>query len=134
MFAFIGNIGTWELAIILLLVLVVVGPSKLPEVARTLGKGVSEFRKITSGLKKDFQEAVKLDDIMESTPGTSASEINISSPVQKDEKVQEKIYEKESKDTAEEQQLSSEKQSSAHTDKNETEQIANEDNETTTNL
>jgi len=55
------NIGPWELGLILLVALIVVGPGKLPEVARAIGKGLHEFKKVTSGYKKEFQEA--LDDM-----------------------------------------------------------------------
>ena len=42
------NIGPGELILILLIALVVLGPSKLPEVASSLGKSVREFRKAAS--------------------------------------------------------------------------------------
>lgn len=59
-----GNIGPWELILILLIALIVVGPGKLPDVARSLGKGLNEFKKATSGVRKEFEDAVK----MEETP------------------------------------------------------------------
>ncbi|HNX93033.1 MAG TPA: Sec-independent protein translocase protein TatB [Syntrophomonas sp.] len=58
-----GNIGPWELLLILLIALIVVGPGKLPDVARSLGKGLSEFKKVTTGVRKEFQDAVNLDDL-----------------------------------------------------------------------
>ncbi len=45
------GIGTTEVLIILAVALVVIGPSKLPELARTLGKGMAEFRRMSSDLK-----------------------------------------------------------------------------------
>jgi sec-independent protein translocase protein TatA len=39
-----GSIGPQELLIVLVIALVVLGPSKLPEMARSLGKGVREFK------------------------------------------------------------------------------------------
>jgi TatA/E family protein of Tat protein translocase len=48
MFGFIGNIGPWELIFILLIALIVVGPGKLPEVAKGIGKATREFKKATS--------------------------------------------------------------------------------------
>lgn len=62
MFAFIGNIGPWELMIILLIALIVVGPGKLPEVAKGLGKAFHDFKKATAGVQQEFQEAVRFDD------------------------------------------------------------------------
>jgi sec-independent protein translocase protein TatA len=52
------NIGPWELALILLVALIVVGPGKLPELAKSIGKGINEFKKVTSGYKKELQDAM----------------------------------------------------------------------------
>ena len=45
------GIGMTELIIILAVALIIIGPKKLPELARTLGKGLAEFRRATSDLK-----------------------------------------------------------------------------------
>ena len=42
--AFIGGLGPWELGIILMLVLVVFGAGKLPQVFETFGVGIKKFR------------------------------------------------------------------------------------------
>jgi len=52
------NLGPWEVGLILVVALIVVGPGKLPEVAKAIGKGMNEFKKVTAGYKKDFQEAM----------------------------------------------------------------------------
>ncbi len=44
-----GSIGPLELAIVLAIALVVLGPSKLPEVGRSVGRGMREFRESVSG-------------------------------------------------------------------------------------
>lgn len=62
MFAFIGNIGPWELVFILAIALIVVGPGKLPEVAKSMGKAMNEFKKSTSGVKRDLENAMRFDD------------------------------------------------------------------------
>ena len=57
------GIGLPELIIIMVIALVILGPSKLPELARALGKGMAEFRKATQEIKEsldleeDYQEA-----------------------------------------------------------------------------
>ncbi|MCF8128497.1 MAG: twin-arginine translocase TatA/TatE family subunit [Deltaproteobacteria bacterium] len=57
------GIGMPELIIILVIALVVIGPKKLPDLAKALGKGLSEFKKATSDIKEglnldeDFKEA-----------------------------------------------------------------------------
>ncbi len=77
MFAFIGNIGPWELIIILLIALVVVGPGKLPEVARSMGRALNEFRRTTTGVKREFEDALKFEEPAPSkktkaSPGSTA--------------------------------------------------------------
>lgn len=51
------NIGTQELLVILVLALVVVGPQKLPELARSIGRGMREFRK----MQDEVKDMVKVD-------------------------------------------------------------------------
>jgi len=46
------GIGMPELIIILVIALVVIGPKKLPDLAKSLGKGLSEFKKATSEIKE----------------------------------------------------------------------------------
>ena len=48
------NIGPAELIVILLVALVVFGPRKLPELGKSLGAGLREFRKSTQGLKAEL--------------------------------------------------------------------------------
>ena len=50
------GIGGPELLLILVLALIVLGPKKLPELARTLGKGLAEFRRATDDLKDEFRK------------------------------------------------------------------------------
>jgi Tat protein translocase TatB subunit len=51
------GIGMQEILIILVVALIVIGPKRLPELARTLGKGLAEFRKAAD----DLQETVRVD-------------------------------------------------------------------------
>jgi Tat protein translocase TatB subunit len=51
------NIGMPELLVILAVALIVLGPKRLPEIARTLGKAMAEFRKATSGLSEELENA-----------------------------------------------------------------------------
>lgn len=50
------GIGPLELILILIVLLIVVGPAKLPEVVGTIGKGVRKFREATTELSRDFKE------------------------------------------------------------------------------
>ena len=50
MFAFLENIGMGELIVILLIALLLFGANRLPEIARSLGKAVQEFKKGMKGI------------------------------------------------------------------------------------
>ena len=50
------GIGMPELLLILGLALIVLGPKKLPELAKALGKGLAEFRRATDDLKNEFRQ------------------------------------------------------------------------------
>lgn len=54
------GIGMPELAVILVVALIVLGPRRLPEMARALGKGLAEFRKVTGDVNKELQGAREL--------------------------------------------------------------------------
>ena len=51
------NIGPLELAIILLVVLVIFGPKRLPELGRSLGRGMRNFKDSVTGKDKDDEPA-----------------------------------------------------------------------------
>lgn len=51
------GLGMPEILVILLVALIVLGPKRLPDVARTLGKGLAEFRKATAGLTDELRGA-----------------------------------------------------------------------------
>ncbi|MCY4672669.1 MAG: twin-arginine translocase TatA/TatE family subunit [Bacteroidetes bacterium] len=48
------GLGSWEIAVILLLVLLIFGAKRIPEVARGLGKGIREFRSATSEISREL--------------------------------------------------------------------------------
>jgi Tat protein translocase TatB subunit len=64
------GIGMPELLLILALALIVLGPRKLPEIARALGKGMAEFRRATDELKDDLKQVES--EIDESSPQATA--------------------------------------------------------------
>lgn len=51
------GIGPTELVVILIIALLVIGPKKLPELARTLGAGFAEFRRATSDITEELDNA-----------------------------------------------------------------------------
>ena len=52
------GLGSWELIIILVMGLIFIGPSKLPEAARKLGKGMREVRRAMAGLENEVERAM----------------------------------------------------------------------------
>jgi Tat protein translocase TatB subunit len=58
------GIGLPELIIIMIVALIVVGPSKLPELAKSIGKAFSEFRRMADDVKETLEEEI----IKENTP------------------------------------------------------------------
>ncbi|MCM0756731.1 Sec-independent protein translocase protein TatB [Desulfovibrio aminophilus] len=53
------GIGTTELLIILVVALIVLGPSKLPELMKSLGKGLAEFRRMSTDVKRTLDAEVE---------------------------------------------------------------------------
>lgn len=60
--AFLQNIGAWEWVIIALVVLLLFGGKKLPELARGLARGLRIFKEELNGTKKSIEEPPKDDD------------------------------------------------------------------------
>lgn len=58
MLAFIGNLGAGEIILILLVILLLFGAKKIPELAQGLGKGMKEFKKSL----KDVEDEIKKTD------------------------------------------------------------------------
>jgi sec-independent protein translocase protein TatA len=70
-----GPLSWWELAILLLLLLLIFGPKRLPEMGRSLGRGIREFKEsITSSGKDDEPDEVPAElPPAEETPVTSGT-------------------------------------------------------------
>lgn len=59
------DIGIWELALIGVLALIVLGPERLPEAARFAGRWVARIRNFISSVKDDFDEQLKSEELAE---------------------------------------------------------------------
>lgn len=68
------GIGIWELLILLLVLLLVFGPKRLPEMGRQLGKGMREFKDSVSGKDNDEDDLAELPPATPVTPATTAAE------------------------------------------------------------
>lgn len=55
------NLGTGEIVLLVLALLLLFGGKKIPELARGLGRGIREFKDASNGVKKDIQDSLKDD-------------------------------------------------------------------------
>jgi sec-independent protein translocase protein TatA len=58
----LGSIGMPELIIIFVIALIIFGPRKLPELGRSLGKSIEEFKKASNELKSTLEEEIRLEE------------------------------------------------------------------------
>jgi sec-independent protein translocase protein TatA len=57
-----GNLGAGEIILIVLVILILFGAKKIPELAKGLGKGMSEFKKGLKDVETEIKDADKIDD------------------------------------------------------------------------
>lgn len=69
-----GSIGMPELIIIFTVALIVFGPRKLPELGRSLGKSLQEFRRASNELKHTLDEEISLEEKQKFAPPTATLE------------------------------------------------------------
>src|ERR1700682_5402513 len=58
----LGSIGMPELTVIFVIALIIFGPRKLPELGRSLGKSLAEFKRASNELKSTLEEEIRLDE------------------------------------------------------------------------
>ncbi|MBI4464532.1 MAG: twin-arginine translocase subunit TatB [Acidobacteria bacterium] len=64
-----GNIGFPELLVIFVIALLVFGPKRLPELGRSLGRGLAEFRRASTDLKNSVEREIETLDLENSIAG-----------------------------------------------------------------
>ena len=60
-----GSIGMPELIIIFVIALIIFGPRKLPELGRSLGKSLSEFKRASNELKSTLEEEIRMEEVQQ---------------------------------------------------------------------
>ena len=71
-----GNIGMPELIVIFTIALLIFGPRKLPELGRSLGRSLSEFKRASNELKSTLEEEIRVEEQREAVkvpPAVSAA-------------------------------------------------------------
>lgn len=76
-----GSIGMPELIIILTLALIIFGPRKLPELGRSLGKSLGEFKRASNELRNTLDEEIRIEEERSSTQKAAAAPPPPATPV-----------------------------------------------------
>jgi Tat protein translocase TatB subunit len=78
------NIGMTELLVILVVGLLVLGPKRLPELARSLGRGLAEFRRASTDMRREFldvQEEMRIDRVEKDSAAAKDEPVAAPEPV-----------------------------------------------------
>jgi sec-independent protein translocase protein TatA len=78
-----GSIGMPELIIIFVIALIIFGPRKLPELGRSLGKSLAEFKKASNELKSTLEEEIRLEEqrsTLDASKAASAAQAATTTP------------------------------------------------------
>ena len=69
-----GSIGMPELIIILVIALIIFGPRKLPELGRSLGRSIGEFKKASNELRNTLEEEIRIEEQRDQRAATRAEQ------------------------------------------------------------
>ena|SRR5207244_4213279 len=68
-----GSIGMPELIIILVIALIIFGPRKLPELGRSLGRSINEFKKASNELRSSLEEEIRVEEQRDRATATASA-------------------------------------------------------------
>ena len=68
-----GSLGLPELLLIFIVALIVFGPRRLPEIGKTLGKALGEFKKATDDFKNTIEREVRVEELKQIPPTINAA-------------------------------------------------------------
>jgi sec-independent protein translocase protein TatA len=68
-----GSIGMPELIIILVIALIIFGPRKLPELGRSLGRSINEFKKASNELRSTLEDEIRVEETRERTTAAASA-------------------------------------------------------------
>jgi sec-independent protein translocase protein TatA len=77
----IGPLGVQELIIIFVIALIVFGPRKLPELGKSLGRGLSEFKRASNDLRNSLEEEIRIEEEHEKRPRAEPAKAPTPDPV-----------------------------------------------------
>ncbi len=67
-----GSIGMPELIVIFVIALIIFGPRKLPELGKSLGKSIAEFKRASNELRNTLEEEIRVDEQRQTAPAKPA--------------------------------------------------------------
>lgn len=70
-----GSLGFPELMLIFVVALIIFGPRRLPEIGKSIGKALGEFRRATTELKTTLEEEVRLEEQKDRKPVTAVADV-----------------------------------------------------------
>jgi len=79
-----GSIGMPELIIILVIALIIFGPRKLPELGKSLGRSINEFKKASTDLQNTLEQEIKIEEQKENAAKAKAEQDTASAAFDKD--------------------------------------------------
>lgn len=76
-----GSIGMPELIIILVIALIIFGPRKLPELGKSLGRSINEFKKASTDLQNTLEQEIKIEEQKENAAKVRAEQDTASAAI-----------------------------------------------------